>query len=871
MSIEPANFTSQNNYSSNFSSINNSSMGSINSGTSCPTSTGGSKTLGTTESASPSQTSQIDSVNLSSQSAQSNGSGNFASRTVNNLLSGIADWMNPGSGNAVPGSGNAVPGSGNAVPGSGNAVPGSGNAVPGSGNAVPGSGNAVPGSGNAVPGSGNAVPGSGNAVPGSGNAVPGSGNAVPGSGNAVPGSGNAVPGSGNAVPGSGNAVPGSGNAVPGSGNAVPGSGNAVPGSGNAVPGSGNAVPGSGNAVPDSGNAVPGSGNAVPGSGNAVPGSGNAVPGSGNAQTGTENSGKFEDPFKKLNEQYLKITDMGDAGKRQEALNDFLGGLSSEHRNIYQNSYNNIRVLGSSPSQNGSASSGNAVPGSGNAIPGSGNSNYNSYQPRETQGATSPSFGSQGTPRTESRTEPTESRTEPTESRTEPSESRTEPTESRTEPTESRTEPTESRTEPTESRTEPTESRTEPSESRTEPTESRTEPTESRTEPSESRTEPTESRTEPSQSTTEANPEPSETEAQPSEESNTESTESGPTENPAAASETQQNPGAPQNPLDMEIDGKKIRDMEGSNGLQGYDNVIKAKYGEDAFMVDMKGQENNADGRMDAGDMIAYKNPETGEMTTKPVGNEMRDIQFRTSAVNAANTFNDKMYNKSTNPDGVLSFQGNMAKQKYNTEFWKQNKVDGKPTTWQVKDGVKTSDAINDIFDKDSKGKYSLDCAASINLILLKAKMDTMGEGDFNKKFEDMQISGWNNSQSNDGDADQGYNQRFDNTGAIDTLSGDRTKPGSVENLQPGDMAYFNDMSNTNYENNARQGENSLYLGMKDGKAQFFGNPIGIESLDPNKPEVIYGKLSEMKGTPNTEYLGWEDRHNPETSYQPPAA
>jgi Protein-glutamine gamma-glutamyltransferase/Grass antifreeze beta roll len=705
----------------------------------------------------------------------------------------------PGSGNAIPGSGNAIPGSGNAIPGSGNAIPGSGNAIPGSGNAIPGSGNAIPGSGNAIPGSGNAIPGSGNAVPGSGNAIPGSGNAVPGSGNAVPGSGNAVPGSGNAVPGSGNAVPGSGNAVPGSGNAVPGSGNAVPGSGNAVPGSGNAVPGSGNAVPGSGNAVPGSGNAVPGSGNAVPGSGNAVPGSGNAVPGSGNA----------------VPGSGNAVPGSGNAVPGSGNAVPGSGNAVPNSGNAVPNSGNAVPNSGNAvpNSGNAVPNSGNAVPNSGNAVPNSGNAVPNSGNAVPNSGN----------------AVPNSGNAVPNSGNAVPNSGNAVPNSGNAVPNSGNAVPNSGNATPNSGNATPNSGNATPNSGNSTPTTGNATPNTGNATPNTGNSTPTFGT--ANPTPTAT----------------PT------------PVAPQNPADMEIGGVKVGDMRGSNGLGAYDNVVKSQYGPDAFIVDRQGQDGNAAGRMDAKDLIRFKDPQSGEWKTKEVGSEMREIQFRTSAVQSTRDF------EANRKSGKIQFEGNIANQKYNTEYWQQTTIDGKKM-WRVKEGVNAADAINDVFSKDSNGGYRLDCAASANMVLMKAKLDTMGADDFNNQFKSTHVAGWATSSR----PPEGGDATFDTNGGIDRMSGSRTEKGNVKDLRPGDFAYFDSGRASTYGNSASQGENSIYLGMENGKAVFWGNPIGEIRTDPNDPSCAYGKLSSLTGRPDANQLAREDQ-NRETSYAPPAA
>lgn len=271
-------------------------------------------------------------------------------------------------------------------------------------------------------------------------------------------------------------------------------------------------------------------------------------------------------------------------------------------------------------------------------------------------------------------------------------------------------------------------------------------------------------------------------------------------------------------------------MNQSNGLQRYDQIIKDKYGENAFLVDVN-RAQGQDAVMDKGDQIVYQ--ENGVQKMKALGEEMYDVKYRTSVVENSNAMNDRMH------DGSVGFSGNMENQKFNNQYWEQTHLDGKQY-WKVKDGVKASDAVSDIFKKQNGQKYDMDCAASINMVLLKSKLDTIGAEDFDKQYDNMTVRGWSTWNGQPG----GGNASWDVNGGLDHVSGDRNNlNGSVDNLQIGDYAYFTN-PNVPQGAGAAQGENAIYMGQDQaGNPMFFGNPIGIIHDD----QCSFGQLSTIHG------------------------
>jgi hypothetical protein len=274
---------------------------------------------------------------------------------------------------------------------------------------------------------------------------------------------------------------------------------------------------------------------------------------------------------------------------------------------------------------------------------------------------------------------------------------------------------------------------------------------------------------------------------------------------------------------------EIQAMTASNGLNQYDEIVKSKFGDEAFVIDSS---ESVQGELDANDVIKFVDKETGETKVRTVGAEdAADFKLRGNTVNAAHQFNDAMRS------GRVSFEGDLSQQKYNEQYWEPQMIDGKQF-WHVKPGVKPSDAINDMFNG---GEYSMDCAASANIVLLKAKMDTIGADKFDQQYNGLAINGWDTGTDPSG---MGMLQ-FDGDGPLDGFSGDpHTLGGSSANLRPGDMAYFRNPDVRQGES-ANQGENAIYLG-NDGNGEpiFFGNPIGMATGESNQ----YGSLSTYKSS-----------------------
>ena len=90
--------------------------------------------------------------------------------------------------------------------------------------------------------------------------------------------------------------------------------------------------------------------------------------------------------------------------------------------------------------------------------------------------------------------------------------------------------------------------------------------------------------------------------------------------------------------------------------------------------------------------------------------------------------------------GHIGFGRSMQHQIYNPKYWDELYMNGSQY-WKVKAGIDESRAIRDVFDANG-GYYKIDCAAAINLIVLKSKLDTIGDDKFNKHFYNLIVKGW---------------------------------------------------------------------------------------------------------------------------------
>lgn len=205
-----------------------------------------------------------------------------------------------------------------------------------------------------------------------------------------------------------------------------------------------------------------------------------------------------------------------------------------------------------------------------------------------------------------------------------------------------------------------------------------------------------------------------------------------------------------------------------------------------------------------------------------------EAAYRRAVVDNSVTFHKKM------SSGRLQFGRHMESQYFNTKYWEPVYYEGSQF-WKLKDGVSKSDAFRDYISPDG-GRYKIDCAAAINMILLKAKLDTVGESNFDRRLPTLMVRGWKTyTTSKDGDLEE-YK-------TLEKWSGNEHSPGSVNGLKTGDYVYFK--NHPMAEGTPEQGENAIYIGTDSwGRPVFFGLNIGMFRGTFNQ----YGFLSSERGS-----------------------
>jgi len=210
-----------------------------------------------------------------------------------------------------------------------------------------------------------------------------------------------------------------------------------------------------------------------------------------------------------------------------------------------------------------------------------------------------------------------------------------------------------------------------------------------------------------------------------------------------------------------------------------------------------------------------------------------DTKYRVAVVKNSLTYQKKMNS------GRVAFGRQMENQYFNTRYWEPMTINGN-RFWKIKDDVSKADAFND-FISPKGGKYKVDCAAAINIIMLKAKLDVAGEANFDRHLPDVMIRGWTT-----------YTTRNGKTIEYKTLekwAGNQYIPGSPRGLMTGDYVYFK--NHPMMEGTPEQGENAIFLGNDDySRPVFFGLNIGIFKGTFNE----YGILSSEKGCIDPESL-----------------
>lgn len=159
------------------------------------------------------------------------------------------------------------------------------------------------------------------------------------------------------------------------------------------------------------------------------------------------------------------------------------------------------------------------------------------------------------------------------------------------------------------------------------------------------------------------------------------------------------------------------------------------------------------------------------------------------------------------------------KSKCNSDYWERTRDGG----FRKKPGVKSSDAINDIYRNGSQ--YATECATAMMIVYYKALLAIYPEELFNRTFRNIDLMNWHR---------------------IDSLLQDVGSIQKERDYFPGDRRYF---ANPDVDplTPEWQGENTIDLG--DGT--YYGHGIGIE-----KPEQIIQALNEnrIKDADDSAYL-----------------
>jgi protein-glutamine gamma-glutamyltransferase len=134
----------------------------------------------------------------------------------------------------------------------------------------------------------------------------------------------------------------------------------------------------------------------------------------------------------------------------------------------------------------------------------------------------------------------------------------------------------------------------------------------------------------------------------------------------------------------------------------------------------------------------------------------------------------------------------------NAEYWERTEKGG----FLLKENIKPSDAINDIFKNSSK--YGTECSTAIIIIYYKALLDIYSEELFNTIFKSIHLLNWHYINPN-------LEVR---TYKIE------------EDYLPGDCRYFKN-PDFSPEDEEWRGENAIDMG----NGKYFGHGIGIETSD----------------------------------------
>jgi protein-glutamine gamma-glutamyltransferase len=211
---------------------------------------------------------------------------------------------------------------------------------------------------------------------------------------------------------------------------------------------------------------------------------------------------------------------------------------------------------------------------------------------------------------------------------------------------------------------------------------------------------------------------------------------------------------------------------------------------DAHLIDVDG-----DGRLSDGD-VAWRTDAAGRVNITKLDRALRDrVQIGAAMIGAAEAM-----------DGAGHRFALIVDHKFNPHFWTPDGTG----TFKLKDGVKASDAFDDLFK--SPHQYQFECATALVITQYKAMRDLLGADDFDRVCNDLRIGPWQNEDLLDDVVE------LSGRGDVEATAARK------ETLRAGDYGYFK-----NWEVSEKgaadgwQGENVIYLG--DGR--FYGHPFGI--------------------------------------------
>ena len=163
----------------------------------------------------------------------------------------------------------------------------------------------------------------------------------------------------------------------------------------------------------------------------------------------------------------------------------------------------------------------------------------------------------------------------------------------------------------------------------------------------------------------------------------------------------------------------------------------------------------------------------------------------------------------------IAFADGLENFKMNEDFW--TPVEGSLGEFRVKEGVKASDAINDIFANPDK--YTADCRTHTSMAMYKGILEANGRDKFDSLYT-------NNDAFSIGPFSSMQFAPEDATGAEIP----RERGGEVDwsKVQPGSYVYFDNPNVKPEYSDLWQGENAIFLGFNSaGEALFSAQ--GIEN------------------------------------------